>query len=435
MSTPEVIGPGAGLKRRYPTHHQTSKGPQTSIYKGRSLFRHDRYAAFSQSARPAMYGVEEYLPQDLVTHSYGTPGAVNQGQPHPAAYGSYSQNLTYTPRSMPAASPNTTSSQSSNQSQSGEQLSRTNLYIRGLNPNTTDKDLVNLCQPYGKIISTKAIIDQQTNKCKGYGFVDFESPSAAEVAVQALQSQGIQAQMAKQQEQDPTNLYIANLPIYFAETNLENMFKDYGTVISTRILRKPDGISRGVGFSRMESKEKCERIIDQFNGKILPGCTEPLLVKFADGGNKKKTAIPQIRNELAQSLVGLDKSGSLQAYFQQMGDPSLALAAYADQALATNGVGTPALMTPAGLTLPRYTVATTPHTYQVAQANPAAAAAATGWVHPGYIMQPPTMAHVLSTSPVLPQSSSPTPNSLLTPISAAYPTILSDGSVGLWQQQ
>lgn len=54
---------------------------------------------------------------------------------------------TYTPRSMPAASPNTTSSQSSNQSQSGEQLSRTNLYIRGLNPNTTDKDLVNLCQP------------------------------------------------------------------------------------------------------------------------------------------------------------------------------------------------------------------------------------------------------------------------------------------------
>lgn len=57
-------------------------------------------------------------------------------------------------------------------------------------------------------------------------------------------------------------------------------------------------------------------------------------------------------------------------------------------------VGTPALMTPAGLTLPRYTVATTPHTYQVAQANPAAAAAATGWVHPGYIMQPPTMAHV-----------------------------------------
>lgn len=31
----------------------------------------------------------------------------------------------------------------------------------------------------------------------GYGFVDFESPQAADVAVQALQAQGIQAQMAK----------------------------------------------------------------------------------------------------------------------------------------------------------------------------------------------------------------------------------------------
>ena len=55
----------------------------------------------------------------------------------------------YPSRAMPANSPNTTSPQSSNQSQSGnEPLSRTNLYIRGLNPNTTDKDLVNLCNSW-----------------------------------------------------------------------------------------------------------------------------------------------------------------------------------------------------------------------------------------------------------------------------------------------
>lgn len=29
----------------------------------------------------------------------------------------------------------------------GEQLSKTNLYIRGLHPGTTDQDLVKLCQP------------------------------------------------------------------------------------------------------------------------------------------------------------------------------------------------------------------------------------------------------------------------------------------------
>ena len=48
-----------------------------------------------------------------------------------------------------------------------ETLSKTNLYIRGLTPTTTDQDLINLCHKYGQITSTKAIVDQATNKCKG----------------------------------------------------------------------------------------------------------------------------------------------------------------------------------------------------------------------------------------------------------------------------
>ena len=42
-------------------------------------------------------------------------------------------------------------------------------------------------------------------------------------------------------------------------------------------------------FSGMGSKEKCEQIIKIFNGSPLPGSKEPLLVKFADGGNKKRS--------------------------------------------------------------------------------------------------------------------------------------------------
>lgn len=39
----------------------------------------------------------------------------------------------------------------------------------------------------------------------------------------------------------------------------------------------------------MESREKCEQIIQIFNGTQLPGAKDPLLVKFADGGSKKKS--------------------------------------------------------------------------------------------------------------------------------------------------
>ncbi|XP_051780945.1 RNA-binding motif, single-stranded-interacting protein 2-like isoform X2 [Erpetoichthys calabaricus] len=191
---------------------------------------------------------------------------------------------------MAPSSPSTTSSSSGG----AEQLSKTNLYIRGLHPGTSDQDLVKLCQPYGKIVSTKAILDKTTNKCKGYGFVDFDSPGAAQKAVNALKASGVQAQMAKQQEQDPTNLYISNLPVSMDEQELEGMLKPFGQVISTRILRDANGTSRGVGFARMESTEKCEAIIQHFNGKYIktpPGVpvpSEPLLCKFADGGQKKR---------------------------------------------------------------------------------------------------------------------------------------------------
>ncbi|XP_063070118.1 RNA-binding motif, single-stranded-interacting protein 1 isoform X2 [Engraulis encrasicolus] len=211
------------------------------------------------------------------------------------------------PPSPSTNSSSTTNNSSSNSSTAGwEQLSKTNLYIRGLPPSTTDDDLVKLCRPYGKIVSTKAILDKTTNKCKGYGFVDFDSPAAAQKAVTALKTSGVQAQMAKQQEQDPTNLYISNLPLSMDEQELENMLKPFGQVISTRILRDSNGASRGVGFARMESTEKCDAVINHFNGKFIKtppgvqGPSEPLLCKFADGGQKKR----QSQNKYVQNGRG-----------------------------------------------------------------------------------------------------------------------------------
>ena len=61
----------------------------------------------------------------------------------------------------------------------------------------------------------------------------------------------------QQQEQDPTNLYISNLPMSMDEQELENMLKHFGQVISTRILRDSSGGSRGVGFARSAIIYKC----------------------------------------------------------------------------------------------------------------------------------------------------------------------------------
>ncbi|XP_066865669.1 RNA-binding motif, single-stranded-interacting protein 2 isoform X4 [Kogia breviceps] len=235
----------------------------------------------------------------------------------------------YVSLSQPMAppSPSNSTPNSSSGSTVNDQLSKTNLYIRGLQPSTTDQDLVKLCQSYGKIVSTKAILDKTTNKCKGYGFVDFDSPSAAQKAVTALKASGVQAQMAKQQEQDPTNLYISNLPLSMDEQELEGMLKPFGQVISTRILRDTSGTSRGVGFARMESTEKCEAIITHFNGKYIktppgvPAPSDPLLCKFADGGPKKRQNQGKfVQNGRAWPRNGGDMGGMALTY-----DPTTAL--------------------------------------------------------------------------------------------------------------
>ncbi|XP_048028049.1 RNA-binding motif, single-stranded-interacting protein 1 isoform X3 [Megalobrama amblycephala] len=324
---------------------------------------------------------------------------------NPLRTSSYRKQPPVAPPTLPMAPPSPSTNSSTNNSSSSssttgwEQLSKTNLYIRGLPPGTTDHDLVKLCQPYGKIVSTKAILDKTTNKCKGYGFVDFDSPVSAQKAVTALKTSGVQAQMAKQQEQDPTNLYLSNLPVSMDEQELENLLKPFGQVVSTRILRDTNGVSRGVGFARMESTEKCDAVISHFNGKFIKsssgmlGASEPLLCKFADGGQKKRQSqakyVPNGRTWTRDA-----ESGMTLTY-----DPNTAL---------QNGYyAAPYAMGNRLMAQPGVSPYISPiSTYQVQ--NPS-------WMpHQPYIMQHPTQGAVLSPSMEHPMSLQP--SAMLAPL-------------------
>ncbi|XP_044760591.1 protein alan shepard isoform X3 [Coccinella septempunctata] len=296
----KTAGSAGAISAPMATQHQSASGYRQWGGVGGG----HQHAAAAHSSSPPYYRYPQpsqlhqpnHIPAYAAANAYNSsntydnrvPTASSPSKSNASSTGSHSsQNGTISNSQLSNNMANTNSS-SNNSTAGSEQLSKTNLYIRGLPGTTTDKDLVIMCQNFGTIISTKAILDKNTNKCKGYGFVDFDSPAAAEGAVKALTAKNIQAQMAKQQEQDPTNLYIANLPPHFKEADLDSLLSQYGSVISTRILRDSAGISKGVGFARMENKEKCEKIIQFFNGKTIQGCKEPLLVKFADGGNKKK---------------------------------------------------------------------------------------------------------------------------------------------------
>eukprot|EP01137_Pigoraptor_chileana_P033505 Opistho-2@24472 len=198
---------------------------------------------------------------------------------------------------------------------------KTNLYIAGLPPTTTDEKLGALCTPYGEVVSAKAILDRTSGQCKGYGFVMLDSPATTAKAVAGLKVAGYIVSFAKDQngvapsnppqplqsngqrpkaagDSDPTNLYFSNLPRHMDETQLEAMIAPFAKPVSTRILRDSSGFARGVGFARMDSPDVCEQIIANFNGVYLPGCLDALQVRLADTpGDRRQRPSQQLHSQ------------------------------------------------------------------------------------------------------------------------------------------
>lgn len=61
-----------------------------------------------------------------------------------------------------------------------------NIFIAGLSYDVNDTDLSALFEEYGVISSAKVIIDRQTNRSKGFGFVEIEDEALANKAISEL---------------------------------------------------------------------------------------------------------------------------------------------------------------------------------------------------------------------------------------------------------
>jgi cold-inducible RNA-binding protein len=60
------------------------------------------------------------------------------------------------------------------------------LYVGNLPFASSDNDLQNLFQPHGKVQSAQVIMDRDTGRSKGFGFIEMDSAEGAEAAIAAL---------------------------------------------------------------------------------------------------------------------------------------------------------------------------------------------------------------------------------------------------------
>ncbi|XP_066997018.1 ELAV-like protein 1 isoform X1 [Anabrus simplex] len=223
---------------------------------------------------------------------------------------------------------------SSSQTNTGGQQeeSKTNLIVNYLPQTMTQEEIRSLFSSIGEVESCKLIRDKVTDtdseQCAsllgrqslGYGFVNYHRPEDAEKAINTLNGLRLQNKTIKVSYARPSseaikgaNLYVSGLPKNMTQQDLENLFSPYGRIITSRILcdnitvrqfvsGAGDSIpclSKGVGFIRFDQRIEAERAIQELNGTIPKGSTEPITVKFANNPSNNNKAIPPLAAYLA----------------------------------------------------------------------------------------------------------------------------------------
>lgn len=69
-------------------------------------------------------------------------------------------------------------------------------------------------------------------------------------------------------------LFVGSLPFGMTDLDLEDLFKQYGEVLSAKIITdRATGRSRGFGFVEMNTSEAAQTAIDTLNGSEIQGRT------------------------------------------------------------------------------------------------------------------------------------------------------------------
>lgn len=78
-----------------------------------------------------------------------------------------------------------------------------NLYVGNLSYQMTDDDLFRAFAAYGEVSSAKIIIDRETGRSKGFGFVEMPDDAEAEAAIKALDNADLGGRNIKVNEARP----------------------------------------------------------------------------------------------------------------------------------------------------------------------------------------------------------------------------------------
>ena len=189
-----------------------------------------------------------------------------------------------------------------------------NIFVKGIPPEIKPREVFELFNKYGEIISVKICEDEDGNLL-GYGYINYYSLDSAENAIKELNKKKIWNSVLeiehfqKKNERLQSNLgnnsiYIKNIPDKINENDIKNLFKDFGEITWSKVLSDNNGRKFAIiVYSQSESALKAK---EEMNDKIIANSKIGLYVDLLQKKSERKriltSKIGDINNKLNQEF-------------------------------------------------------------------------------------------------------------------------------------
>ncbi|PKA63556.1 Polyadenylate-binding protein 2 [Apostasia shenzhenica] len=211
-----------------------------------------------------------------------------------------------------------------------------NVFVKNLSETTTEEDLTKIFDEFGKFTSV-VVMREGDGKSKCFGFVNFENPDDAARAVDELNGKKFdekvwyvgKAQKKSERELElkerfeqsnkealdkyqGLNLYLKNLDDSVGDEKLKELFSEFGTVTSCKVMRDSNGLSKGSGFVAFSNPGEASRAILEMNGKLIGN--KPLYVALAQRKEERRAQLQAHYNQMRPLMMPTSVGSRMPAF-------------------------------------------------------------------------------------------------------------------------
>lgn len=181
-----------------------------------------------------------------------------------------------------------------------------NIFFKNLSVEIKAKQLHELCEEHGKIMSCQIKKDDKGNSL-GYAYVQFEKAEDAQVAIEQLNGQekwGAKLEVqkfisSKHRKIEKKNIYLKNFPSTWNKDKIvefiDAKFKPLGNVESQEVFEKEiAGEKKYFAFVAYSDKASADEALKLNDIKPEEGCDEALFVGIAESKKKRKEKFKKV---------------------------------------------------------------------------------------------------------------------------------------------